>query len=89
MVGITAGASAPDYLVQEVLERLDPRDGWRLFAVTDEEEYFPLPRGLRSFASALTSAMQLGFTARPDGLGPLDHDRRVTATAALAFLQAS
>jgi len=89
VVGVTAGASAPDYLVRQVLDRLDPIEGWSLFMVTDEEEYFPLPRGLRSCVSALTSAMRLGFTARPDGLSPLDHERRVTAAEALAALRVS
>ena len=89
VVGVTAGASAPDHLVREVLDWLDPIEGWHLFRVTEEDEYFPLPRGLRSFLTALIAAMRLGFTARPDGLGPLDHDRRVTATDALVALEAS
>lgn len=89
VVGVTAGASAPEYLVQEVLERLDPVEGWHLLSVTDEEEYFPLPPGLRKFVSALTSGIQLGLTARPDGKGPLDLDRHVTPMAALDSLQVS
>ena len=89
VVGVTAGASAPDYLVREVLERLDPVEGWHLFTVTDEEEYFPLPRGLRRFVAALTSGLQLGFTARPDGRGPLYYDRLVTPMTALDSLRVS
>ena len=87
VVGVTAGASAPEYLVQEVIERLDPVEGWQLLSVTDEEEYFPLPPGLRKFVAALAHGIQLGFTARPDGLGPLDHDREVTPMAALGSLR--
>ncbi|MDE0170313.1 MAG: 4-hydroxy-3-methylbut-2-enyl diphosphate reductase [bacterium] len=87
VVGVTAGASAPDVLVQEVLERLDPVEGWHLFSVTDEEEYFPLPPGLRKFVGALTHGVQLGLTARPDGRGPLDYDRNVTPMAALGSLR--
>ena len=89
VVGVTAGASAPDHLVSEVLEWLDPVDGWHLFRVTEEDEYFPLPRGLRSFMAAIINAVQVGFTAKPDGLGPLDYDRRVTATDALTALETS
>ena len=89
VVGVTAGASAPDPLVREVLDRLDPVEGWHLFSVTDEDEYFPLPPGLRSFLATLIAAMRIGFTGRPDGLGPLDYDRRITAAHALAALEAS
>lgn len=87
IVGVTAGASAPDHLVQEVLNRLDPIEGWHLFRVTEEDEYFPLPRGLRFLLNALTSTVQIGFTAPPNGEGPLDHDRRITATDALTIME--
>ncbi len=86
VVGVTAGASAPDHLVHEVLDRLDPIEDWKLFRVTEEDEYFPLPRELRAFLSTLISAVQVGFTARPDSLGPLEYDRRITATDALSAL---
>jgi 4-hydroxy-3-methylbut-2-enyl diphosphate reductase len=48
LVGVTAGASAPEDLVNEVIARLDPVEGVELVDVTDEEEYFPPPRELRS-----------------------------------------
>jgi 4-hydroxy-3-methylbut-2-enyl diphosphate reductase len=47
VVGVTAGASAPEDLVQAVIARLDPLDGVELVHVTDEDEYFPPPRDLR------------------------------------------
>jgi len=53
VVGVTAGASAPEDLVQAVLERLAPRDGVELVHVTDEDEYFPPPRELRDLVAAL------------------------------------
>ena len=85
--GVTAGASAPDHLVAEVVERLDPVRGYRLFRITEEGEYFPLPARLRAFLSALEAAAALGFTARPGPQpGPLDEDRAVTATRALRNL---
>jgi 4-hydroxy-3-methylbut-2-enyl diphosphate reductase len=89
VVGVTAGASAPDHLVQEVIDRVGPLDGYRLLSVTEEDEYFPLPRQLRGFLGALQSAVEGGFGARSPGRsGPLQHDRSWTASEALADLQA-
>lgn len=47
VVGVTAGASAPEDLVQAVIERLDPAEGVEVVHVTEEDEYFPPPRELR------------------------------------------
>ena len=88
IVGLTAGASAPDHLVQEVIERIKPSEGFELFSVTDEEEYFPLPRQLRGFLTALQAAVESGFTARRPGRpGPLENDREWTATEALQLVR--
>ena len=43
LVGVTAGASAPDQRVQAVIEAVDPREGVELVRISDEDEYFPLP----------------------------------------------
>ncbi len=48
IVGVTAGASVPEQLVQDVLDVLDPIEGFESLRATDEDEYFPLPGGLRS-----------------------------------------
>jgi len=48
VVGVTAGASAPEDLVDAVIARLAPTDGVEIVDVTDEDEYFPPPRELRS-----------------------------------------
>ena len=56
VVGVTAGASAPEDLVQAVIARLAPRDGVETVHVTDEDEYFPPPRDLRDLAARLASA---------------------------------
>jgi 4-hydroxy-3-methylbut-2-enyl diphosphate reductase len=61
VVGVTAGASAPEELVQAVIERLAPRDGVEIVHVTEEDEYFPPPRDLRE--------LQARFAAR-DVTGP-------------------
>src|SRR5207302_6658097 len=52
IVGVTAGASAPEELVRNVIERLAPSQGVEEVALTDEEEYFPPPRELRDLIPA-------------------------------------
>ncbi|MDF1595337.1 MAG: 4-hydroxy-3-methylbut-2-enyl diphosphate reductase [Acidimicrobiia bacterium] len=87
VVGLTAGASAPDHLVQEVIDRINPRDGVRLLSVTEEGEYFPLPPQLRSLLRALQQTVEAGFGARPSVVpGPLDRDVDWNATEALAAI---
>ena len=87
-VGVTAGASAPDHLVHEVIERIAPEQGFELLHTATEGEYFPLPRQLRTFLTALQAAVELGYTARLSGTpGLLQADREWTATDALASLR--
>lgn len=86
VVGLTAGASAPDHLVTEVIDRLDPNLGFELLSVTEEEEYFPLPPQLRSFVTTLQQVVEAGFTARGAGEGLLERDRDWTATEALSLI---
>ena len=87
VVGVTAGASAPDHLVQEVIDRIDPSDGIRLLQVTEEEEYFPLPPQLRNLLRVLQRTVEAGFGARPATQpGPLDRDPDWDATEALAAI---
>ena len=52
VVGVTAGASAPEELVDEVLTKLAPSGGVELVDVTHEDEYFPPPRELRDLLGA-------------------------------------
>lgn len=86
-VGVTAGASAPDHLVQEVIDRLDPTEGFELWSVTQEAEYFPLPPQLRSFVSTLQTLVEAGLTAsKPGGESWLERDREWTATEALELI---
>jgi len=90
VVGVTAGASAPDHLVKQVIDAVNPTDGVELFHTVTEGEYFPLPRQLRSFVAALEHAIVGGLHATPSsGDGPLAKDRDWTATAALEVLTAS
>ena len=89
VVGVTAGASAPDHLVQEVIDRLDPTDGFELWRATEEEEYFPLPPQLRSFVTTLQQLVEAGVTATTSGGDSwLERDREWTATEALRLISA-
>ena len=86
-VGLTAGASAPDHLVQEVIERVGPTQGFQLWSTTEEEEYFPLPPQLRAFVTTLQDLVEAGVTAKPGGgVSLLDRDREWTATEALDLI---
>jgi 4-hydroxy-3-methylbut-2-en-1-yl diphosphate reductase len=92
-VGVTAGASAPDELVDAVVARLAPRLGVEEVHVTDEDEYFPPPPELRDLLRALAAALALGLAApRPSadgGAGALDAvagDRQISAADVLARL---
>jgi 4-hydroxy-3-methylbut-2-en-1-yl diphosphate reductase len=68
-VGVTAGASAPEALVQAVVDRLAPIHGVQATPVTVEEEYFPPPPELREILRALETAVSL-LTAAPGPAGP-------------------
>ena len=48
-----AGASALEEIVQAVIARLAPSAGVEVVEVTDEVEYFPLPRELRELGAVL------------------------------------
>lgn len=86
-VGLTAGASAPDHLVQEVIERLDPVTGFELWRATEEQEYFPLPPQLRAFVTTLQTLVEAGVTAsKPGQASWLENDREWTATEALDLI---
>ena len=87
VVGVTAGASAPDHLVQEVIERVGPELGFELWQTTQEAEYFPLPPQLRSFVNTLAALVEAGVTARATSEpGWLERDRDWTATEALDLI---
>jgi 4-hydroxy-3-methylbut-2-enyl diphosphate reductase len=88
VVGVTAGASAPDHLVQEVIDRLAPSEGFELRAATTEAEYFPLPPQLRSFVTTLQTLVEAGVTAsKPGGESWLERDKEWTATEALDLIR--
>jgi 4-hydroxy-3-methylbut-2-enyl diphosphate reductase len=53
-IGITAGASAPEVLVQEIVEAFGERFALDIEIITgaEEEVFFPLPRPLRGSEAA-------------------------------------
>jgi 4-hydroxy-3-methylbut-2-enyl diphosphate reductase len=69
-IGVTAGASAPEELVDAVIARLAPRDGVEQVRITAEDEYFPPPRELRDLMG-------------PDAVA---RDREIAASDVLAEL---
>ena len=86
-VGLTAGASAPDHLVQEVIDELAPAQGFELWSATEEAEYFPLPPQLRAFVSTLQQLVEAGVNAsKSGGESWLERDREWTATEALDLI---
>ncbi|CAI8413021.1 MAG: 4-hydroxy-3-methylbut-2-enyl diphosphate reductase 1 [Acidimicrobiaceae bacterium] len=63
IVGVTAGASAPDEVVAEVIKTLNPSDGVHNVRHTQEDEYFPPPRNIRNLLGAIDNFAKLGFAA--------------------------
>jgi 4-hydroxy-3-methylbut-2-enyl diphosphate reductase len=83
VVGVTAGASAPDWLVQEIVKRLEPSGGVEIVHFTDEDEYFPPPPELRDLLRVAAAALSLTLGAPPDEVGPTAGDRLVSAAEVL------
>jgi 4-hydroxy-3-methylbut-2-enyl diphosphate reductase len=84
-VGVTAGASAPEELVDAVLARLAPVHGVEVVSVTDEDEYFPPPRNIRD----LQAAVEVACTSMLGGAllsRPTMDDRSLPASDVLAAL---
>ncbi len=85
IVGLTAGASAPNELVEEVIALLAPRDGVEVVRVTEEDEYFPPPRNLRELQTAIDVAATIALGGSLTGRPPAD-DRALNASDVLASL---
>ena len=98
---MTAGASAPDELVDAVVARLAPRHGVEEVHVTDEDEYFPPPPELRDLLRGLgRGAWRWAWPRRPrrgaargrhrptrvDESGAVLGDRHISAADVLARL---
>ena len=84
-VGVTAGASAPEELVEAVIRHLSPKLGVEEVSITDEDEYFPPPREIRELLSALETAVHATLAVPSDArVVPLD--REIAASEVLASL---
>jgi 4-hydroxy-3-methylbut-2-enyl diphosphate reductase len=84
-VGVTAGASAPEELVDAVIARLAPVEGVEEVRITDEDEYFPPPRELRDLLSGVDVLATFGFGGSVPGR-PEVNDRQLRASDVLAML---
>lgn len=84
VVGLTAGASAPEELVEQVIERLNPAQGVQEVRITEEDEYFPPPRALRELQTLVELMCRIGLGAPSAGQG--DTDRKTPASAVLSAL---
>ena len=88
-VGVIAGASAPESLVQAVVDRLAPASGCEEVRTLEEEQYFGPPPELRELlrtVSAAAALVALAPGADPAaGGGPIE-DRDTDAAQSLAAL---
>jgi len=84
-VGVTAGASAPEELVAEIIRVLAPTKGVREIKIAQEDEYFPPPRHIRQLQTSieLVATTMLGgsFASRR-----IVDDKKTAASTVLALL---
>ena len=85
-IGVTAGASAPEELVEAVITHLDPTDGLEEVAYTAEAEYFPPPREVRELLGAIATVASFTLAAPTGATVPADRD--LAASEVLASLDA-
>lgn len=85
-VAVTAGASAPEALVNDVLALLNPRDGVTVHSVTVEDEYFPPPPELRELLKTLSAVVDLALMTPEPTTFDAQVDRDFTAAQVLATI---
>ena len=83
-VAVTAGASAPESLVNDVLNFLDPTDGVTVKSVTVEDEYFPPPPELREMLKAISALVDLVLQTPESSSFDGQADREFTAAQVLS-----
>ena len=84
IVAVTAGASAPESLVNEVLDALDPREGVSVRTATVEDEYFPPPPELRETLRTLAALLDVCLAAPARSSFDASADRDFTAAQVLS-----
>jgi len=88
VIGVTAGASAPEELVKAVIARLAPARGVTLVDVLSEDEYFPPPPELRKVLDAVGALLSVSLAGPFAGTSVLVDDRTVQAVDVLDTLVA-
>ncbi len=83
VVALTAGASAPESLVSEIVEFLDARQGPETVEFTTEDEYFPPPPELREILRALCAVIDVGLGVASSSAFDAQADREFTAAQVL------
>ena len=86
-IAITAGASAPDHLVYEIINKIDPVN-LEHFRLKEEDEYFPLPQQLRSNIKNISDFLSILniSESNPKSENGINNDKKWTATEALNSL---
>jgi 4-hydroxy-3-methylbut-2-enyl diphosphate reductase len=83
-IAVTAGASAPERLINEVLAVLDPTEGVSVKSVIIEDEYFPPPPELREMLKALAALVDLVLQTPETSSLNAQADREYTAAEVLS-----
>jgi 4-hydroxy-3-methylbut-2-en-1-yl diphosphate reductase len=86
VVGVTAGASAPESLVREIVDHLAPVDGVEEVSAIDEDEYFPPPSELRHLLRGMLAGLSAGLGGQLEPGPLLAEDRDLSAADILARL---
>ena len=86
-VALTAGASAPDYLVFNIINELKPIQIVD-FEHKNEDEYFPLPKELRNNVKLIASFLEVFNQSEiiPEKNNGISNDKNWSATEALSSL---
>ena len=86
-VALTAGASAPDYLVFNIINELNPIQIVD-FEHKKEDEYFPLPKELRNNVKLIASFLEIFNQSDiiPEKNNGISNDKNWSATEALSSL---
>ena len=86
-VAVTAGASAPDHIVYEIIEKINPAS-LEYFELKQEVEYFPLPQQLRKNIRLISDFLNNFNDSEnnPDTTLGISNDKEWTATESLNSL---
>jgi hypothetical protein len=86
-IAITAGASAPDHIVYEIIDKINPIN-LEYFELKEEVEYFPLPQQLRKNIRLISNFLNNlnESVSKPDATLGINNDKDWTATEALNSL---